>query len=364
MDQEIYRRLAKVLDTLPNGFPSTDSGFEIKLLKKVFTQEEGDLFCDLRLTFESAEQIAQRTGRPLEGLDKRLTSMQQKGQIFGIDFGEVKVYKMLPWLFGIYEFQLNRLDREFCEIHEEFMKIYGKQFFSNKPQLMQVVPVEQDISARQEALSYELVSSIIETGQSFGISECICNKEEKLLGRGCDKPQDSCLGIAPVPGIFDNDPWKKSISKQEAYALLARAEEHGLVHLSWNIQGGQLFICNCCGCCCHVLRGITELGISPLTVVNAHYYAHIDPETCAVCGICADERDERCQVKAIGEGEDAYQVIKDKCIGCGLCVSTCPSEAISLIKRDEKDQDPPPQNEEAWFEERGRLRGVDFSKYK
>jgi len=64
MNDEIYRKLAEVLDTLPNGFPSTEKGIEIKLLKKVFTQEEGELFCDLRLTFESAEQIAQRTGRP------------------------------------------------------------------------------------------------------------------------------------------------------------------------------------------------------------------------------------------------------------------------------------------------------------
>jgi len=361
MNGEVYQRLAKVLDTLPNGFPATESGLEIKLLKKVFTQEEGDLFCDLRLTFESAEQIARRTGRSLKGLDKMLTSMWLKGQIFSVDFGEVRVYKMLPWVFGIYEFQLNRLDREFCELHEAYMKIYGKQFFSSKPQLMQVVPVEQDISARHEALSYELVSSIIENGQSFSIGECICNKEKKLLDSGCNKPKDSCMGIAPLPGIFDNDPWRKAISKQEAYTLLAKAEEHGLVHLTWNLQGGHIFICNCCGCCCHVLRGITELGISALTVVNSHYYAHIDPEDCTACGICADER---CQVKAVDEGEAAYQVIQNKCIGCGLCVSTCPSEAIRLIKRDEKDHVPPPQNEEAWFEERGSLRGVDFSNFK
>jgi hypothetical protein len=164
MRDEVYRRLSKVLDTLPSGFPSTETSLEIKLLKKVFTPEEADLFCELRLTFESAEEIAKRTGRSAEGLDEMLARMWEKGQVFGIDFGEIKVYKMLPWLFGIYEFQLNRLDREFCELHEEYMKVFGRQFFSNKPQLMQVVPVEKDISSRHEAVSYQLVSGIIESG--------------------------------------------------------------------------------------------------------------------------------------------------------------------------------------------------------
>jgi electron transport complex protein RnfB len=36
MSDDIYNRLAKVLDALPNGFPATEDGLEIKLLKKIF----------------------------------------------------------------------------------------------------------------------------------------------------------------------------------------------------------------------------------------------------------------------------------------------------------------------------------------
>jgi hypothetical protein len=61
MSYEMYQKLAKVLNTLPNGFPSTDSGIEIYILEKIFTPEEADLFCDLRLTYETAEQIADRS---------------------------------------------------------------------------------------------------------------------------------------------------------------------------------------------------------------------------------------------------------------------------------------------------------------
>jgi ferredoxin len=164
-----------------------------------------------------------------------------------------------------------------------------------------------------------------------------------------------------VPGIFESGRWPgRVISKEEAYRVLAKAEEEALVHLTWNMQDGLFFICNCCGCCCGVLRGINEMGLPAGEVVSSHYYAAIDPEVCAACGTCATER---CQVNAIEEGE-AYRVVKEKCIGCGLCVSTCPQEAIKLVRKDEKECVAPPQNEAAWFEERGQNRGTDFSRYK
>jgi len=356
----IYSRLAKVLDTLPNGFPSTESGVEIRLLKKIFTPEEAELFCDMRLTFETAEQVSERTGRPLEGLKGKLVTMGQRGQLFAIQFGEAWYFKMLPWVFGIFEFQLGRIDRELAELSEEYAPFYAQQFFANKPQLMQVLPIEETISTEQEALPYEKVSALIEKSQSFLVNECICKKERALLDNPCDRPLEVCLALAPVPGVFDKSPIGRVISKDQAYELLKKTEELGLVHLTNNLQNGQFFICNCCKCCCGPLRSINELGIPAGDVVNSHYYARIDPDTCISCGICAEER---CQVGAIEEGEQAYRVIPEKCIGCGLCISTCPVEAISLIHKDKEKIVPPPITEDAWFNERGRLRGVDFSDY-
>lgn len=81
MNDQIYHKLAKVLDTLPNGFPATESGVEIKLLKKIFSIEDAELFCDLRLKFETPKQITERSGRPLEGLEKKLLSMRDRGQL-------------------------------------------------------------------------------------------------------------------------------------------------------------------------------------------------------------------------------------------------------------------------------------------
>ena len=182
-----------------------------------------------------------------------------------------------------------------------------------------------------------------------------------MLGHPCDRPMQVCLAIAPIPGVFDKMPQGKVLTREEAYALLNKTEELGLVHLTANQQGGNIYICNCCGCCCGVLGAINKLGIPASKVINSHYYAEIDPEKCLSCGICADER---CQVKAIEEGEGAYRIDPERCIGCGLCISTCSGEAISLVHKAQEKILPPPVNEEAWFEERGRQRGVDFSAYK
>jgi NAD-dependent dihydropyrimidine dehydrogenase PreA subunit len=358
---DVYERLATVLDTLPNGFPRTETGEEIALLKKIFEPEEAELFCDMRLTFETAEQVARRTGRPLEGLLARLIRMGQHGQLFAIQFGETWYFKMLPWVFGIYEFQLGRMDKEMAELAEVYMPVFGRQFFANKPQLMQVLPIEETLAPGQEALPYEKVSALIEKSQAFMVNECICKKERGIMGEPCEKPIEVCLAVAPVPGVFDKSPVGRVITREQAYELLKKCEEAGLVHLTNNLQNGQFFICNCCSCCCGVLRSINELGIPAWDVVNSPYYAVIDQDTCIGCGVCSQER---CQVNAIEEENDVYRVTPEQCIGCGLCISTCPVQAIGLVRKDAERIVAPPCTEDAWFDERGRFRGVDFSEFK
>jgi ferredoxin len=274
--------------------------------------------------------------------------------------GGIGIFKMLPWIFGIYEMQLHRLDREFVELNEEVYPVFSKQFFDKTPQLMQTLPIEEELSVVQEALPYERVSNIVENSQSFMVFDCVCKKEQGLIDNPCEKPVEVCMAFAPIPGNFDNSTHGRAISKDEAKAVLDKAEEAGLVHLTNNFQSGHIFICNCCGCCCAVLGAINKLGIPTQTVINSHYYAVINPDDCTVCGICAEER---CQINAIEEGDEAFEIIKEKCIGCGLCITKCPDEAISLHRREEKDILIPPSDEMDWYKQRGKNRGVDFSKY-
>lgn len=357
----IYKQLATVLDTLPNGFPATADGVELDLLKWIFEPAEAELFCELRLEFESAAQIAVRTGRPLDGLEQRLIRMGERGQIFAISFGEDWIFKMMPWIFGIYEFQGRRMDKDFVELAERYQPHFARPFFSCHPQLMQVLPIEEAVKVNQEALTYARVSALIEKSQSFLASECVCKREKALLGEPCDRPTEVCLAIAPLPGLFDKSTRGRVLNREQAYELLKQTEAAGLVHMTSNVQNGHIYICSCCKCCCGVLRTINELNMPAWDVVNSDYYAVIDPEACTACGLCAAER---CQVGAIAQDAGAFHIVPQKCIGCGLCISTCPTEAIAMVKKDAELLETPPATENDWFEARAKQRGVDFSRFK
>ncbi|MEE8432998.1 MAG: 4Fe-4S binding protein, partial [Candidatus Desulfatibia sp.] len=49
------------------------------------------------------------------------------------------------------------------------------------------------------------------------------------------------------------------------------------------------------------------------------------------CGNC----EESCQVGAVSVSEkEQYAVVNlDRCLGCGVCVSNCPTESIFLLKK-------------------------------
>ena len=76
---------------------------------------------------------------------------------------------------------------------------------------------------------------------------------------------------------------------------LRRSDEAGLVHTSNNSQDRANVICNCCPCCCTVLRGRTELN-HPHAFEPSRFEAKVDDAACTGCGVCAEER---CPVKAI-----------------------------------------------------------------
>lgn len=351
-----YKKLREFLDSLPNGFPASESGVEIEILRKIFTEEEAEVFTKLKLTFENPKQIAARTGIAEERLNTILPVMKEKGQIFGISLPGISLYKALPFIFGIYEFQITRLDRELAELCEKYdHEAFAGEFFTKSPALMKTIPIGIEVKDDTTIEPYESVASLIENAKSWSVRDCICKKEKSLLGKRCDKPMEVCLAFAPVPGVFDNDPSCRAITKDEAYRILKMSEDAGLVHMTSNYKSGHFYICNCCKCCCGPLT--KYIAVSKNAAAKSNYLAVVDKDVCISCGVC----EERCQAGAVTM--DTYPVIKD-CIGCGLCISTCPVNAIKMVKREERDIPVVPENEKEWMEMRAKARGLgeDYKK--
>ena len=356
MSQDVYKKLARKLDAIPNAFPETKSGVELEILAKIFNPEEAALASEMRLIPESSEQIAQRTGRdsaPTAGL---LMKMMQKGQILPVMDGEQLKFSLLPFAFiGIYDFQLGRLDEEFAQLFEEYYPDLAKNMLSPSPSIFKVIPVEKTIPVEIQVFPYEQASTWLNNAKSFGVRKCICKTEKALLGESCKYPQEVCLLFAPVEGAFTNDPDTRVITKEEALKILGEAEEAGLIHTSNNFQTGHYILCNCCTCCCGILRGISQLGIEN-SVAKSDFYASVDPETCTGCETCI----ERCQFYSLSIIDNISHVDQKRCVGCGQCVMICPSGALTLVRKSDDQIMSTPQNLQEWMMKRAENRGISM----
>ena len=321
-----YVRLAAALDALPNGFPRTESGKEIQILHKIFSPEEAEIASHLTGEMELPARIAARAGIPAGEATGRLKAMAKRGMVW-LDMDRQARswrFRLAPFIVGMYEASLELMDHELAHLVEDYMAEGGAEgIMRPEPALHRVVPARQALQT-EWVLPYEDVVKILEQARGFSVRECICRTQQDHLGRKCDFPTHNCLTFSG----FGRPPGPDSISREEALALLDESERLGLVHTVSNVVRDVYYVCNCCGCCCGILRGVNERGIEN-SVAKAGYLAEIDPEICSGCGICLD----RCQVHAIEDAGGVPAVNADRCIGCGLCVTGC-STGAALCRGD------------------------------
>jgi len=351
---DVYRRLAKKLDRLPQGFPATDTGVELKILQKVFSPADAEIALGLGPIPATADRIARTLGQPADAVRATLDRMAARGQIGSFTMKGVQRYLLMPFVIGIYEFQLNHVDREFAELFEEYAPRLLETLGGHQPALGRVVPIGVSIDARLEVLAYEDLRAIIDDAQSFALRECLCRKERALLGHPCSHTLEACLGFSNEPHAFDYFNYAgRVISKEDALRVLDVTEEEGLVHVTYNVRERPMFVCNCCACCCGFLRGLKEYD-APYMLARSNFVAAIDAEACSACDACAPPR---CPMDAIGADDGRYTVAAERCIGCGVCAPVCPTDAITLVRRPEPERTEPPKDIVHWSVERMSSRG-------
>jgi NAD-dependent dihydropyrimidine dehydrogenase PreA subunit len=350
LSDHVYERLAEALNKLPNGFPRTSSNVEIRILKKIFPPEEASLASQLGGSMESVEAIANRVGLPTEEAERRLKKMAKQGLLWRHKEGEKSFFRLAPFMVGIYESQKESMDHELAHLVEEYMANGGAAgIMKPQPALHRVIPAQKAVKS-ERILPYDDVKAILLSSKTFRLGDCICRIQQDHIDRKCDFPLRTCLSFSSV----ESSPSQDDVSKEEALAFLDKAEEMGLVHTVSNVMKGLGYVCNCCGCCCAILRGINEWGIEN-SVAYANYYATIDPDECLGCGICR----KRCQVNAIFEKDGVSIVDRKKCIGCGLCATGCPNGVARLERKHDSEIVNPPIDFEAWEHERLSNRGLN-----
>lgn len=340
---QIYEKLAAALDRLPNGFPRTPSNVEISLLKKIFSLEEASLGGQLTGHMEPVSSIAERIVVPVQEVRARLMKMARRGLVWLRMQAGKPEFRLAPFIVGIYEAQVDIMDHEFAHLFEEYMLSGGAvAIMKPQPALHRVLPARHAVKS-EWVLPYDDVQAILRMAKGFRIRDCICRVQQDHIGRKCDFPLRTCISFSSVERSSGPD----AVSQDDALAILDQTEKVGLVHTVSNVIHGIGYVCNCCGCCCGILRGITEWGIVN-SVAHANYFAVIDPDQCQDCGICVG----RCQVRAISERDGVSVIDRARCIGCGLCVTGCPHGVARLQKKPESEIVHPPVDYQTWETER------------
>ncbi len=328
MATDIYEKLAKHLDNLPAGFPRTESGVEMRILRRIFTPEDAQFAMHLTLIPEEPRVIARRAKIPVEEATRRLQEMEKKGLIMGIlRENKPPLYMASQFAVGIWEGQVNKLDPELIQNVEGYLDTFMERgYWRGVPQL-RTIPVNKSIAIQNVVMPYEKAEELVQAHKSFSVSNCICRQEKRIMGKGCDKPEESCLQFGMAADSVVRNGRGRAISMEEALAILQRAEEVGLV-LQPNNAKDPLFLCACCGCCCGVLKSLKRYP-EPASMVASPFRASLNTETCKGCGLCT----KRCQMEALHLDNKKSALDVNRCIGCGLCVSTCPTHSLSLVRK-------------------------------
>ncbi len=353
MTTDPYKRLAEHLDALPNGFPATEDGRELRILRKLFAPDEAVLAAELTSELQTADEVAGHAGGESAGARDKLKSMARRGLIgVGRDDGRLG-FKLLPFVVGFYEMQNQTMDAEFAHLFEDyFMGGFGG-LLGIEPHIHRVVPAHKTVDTSIEVQPYESVKQIVYSMQSWGVQDCVCRKQQSLIGHPCHHPVEVCLAMDPHPGTFDDIPGFRALTRDEAMAVLHRCSEAGLVHTVTNSMEGTSYICNCCTCGCGILRGMADLGLANV-VASSPFINEVQPELCDGCELCLST----CQFDALTMNEALAQVDEERCIGCGVCVINCARDALVLVRRPAEEVKPIPRTPVEWGQQRLAARGL------
>ena len=351
--ERIYRDLQRHLDRQAIGFPATKTGAEIRILERLFSPEEARLA--LHLTYKPApleriRESAERSGIPRERVAGMLDTMVRNGAIDYVDKEGVRHYRTLPFVVGMYEYQVTRLTPEFLGDVGRYVsdKAFGLSLLSTERPQMRTIPVGKSITSEHHVATYDHIVEMINGADGpFAIIECICRKAAEMRGDPCKKTsrRETCMPIGDMAAHAVENGMGRAISREEALEIARTSEEEGLVFQPSNAQKAD-FICACCGCCCGML-GFQKMLPRPVDFWASNYHAAVDAGTCTGCGACV----ERCQVNAltIDDREGVALVNLDRCIGCGNCVVDCPTGAVKLVRK--KKETVPPLDTEALHDE-------------
>lgn len=305
----------------------------MRVLRLQFTPGEAELAVAVGFEGLTLEAIAARTGIDPARLETMLHTMAEKGTIWtssdedpeysviGIagpglietgGWGNVRFPHSVKLLAALRTFQIDFARNVLARIPVPVARVWAT------PSALPEGAESEDDVARK----------IAQAGR-WGVSTCSCRLPHWIdtPGDHCNHLLETCLFLGDMARWGIEHGLCREITLEEAHDILERCNADGLVHT----YDPDEFICNCCPDCCVLQIGHAEPGATVLQ--HSGFVARIEAGTCTACSTCED----RCPFDAIGV-DDHSSVDGERCLGCGVCVTTCETGALSLVRRPEEDR--------------------------
>lgn len=347
--EDVYKRLAVHLCDMHLGwYKYPPEGFEEGELREIVSPEEAEAMLAIPsggtpLDVWGIDEIAANSRMARERLEKLLNGMASRGLLFtGTAKDGREGYALLRRGYGFPQtYYWTGQKTVFTKKIAEFQStpdakkaaIEANRTPVERTKNYRYVPVKQAIDpARQAVYPFEMMDEVIKGAELFALCHCSCRIAREIkTGKACGHPTEVCMKFDELAEWLIKAGLGRRISREEAFQVVRKAEEVGLVHFVDNSREGAKHNCNCCGCACWNVGAIRRRLVPRDMIMATYFIRETDYSKCIGCGQC----EGCCPVKAVHLEDDVAKVDLDWCIGCGVCVPRCPNSAIALERRTE-----------------------------
>ena len=292
---------------------------EYRILEPIVDDDMCKVMLHMKLdTPRTTEELAKRCKASVEWTREQLDKLNEAGvcrTMEGLNGAKAGWYYPI-WVPGIMEGILS--NNEQCERYPDLgacFEEYTRRRIAMVAPVMQngkqgmmfmrVMPVMSAIENNSKTASYDEVRTLVEKASAISVGPCSCRRSRRLIGEGCGHlEEDMCMYLNDNAINYSRLGSHRLITKEEAYEILKRAEDNGLVHEINQTPGFEdtTAICNCCGCSCYALR-IANYFRSAKSI-QSNFLAKVDKNKCVACGQCV----ENCQTNALKLGQKCSTV--------------------------------------------------------